>query len=123
MGDFTMLTTDACLFALFAVATAYGLQARRHEHLRAPWREVWRRPVAVGASVVLTAFMLVALADSIHFVPRDGADDGEVISMLDVALQSGMRPEQIRELTGTGYRLAKRLGVRLPPRREFGRAG
>lgn len=36
--------------------------------------------------------------------------------MLDTALQSGMRPEQIRELAGTGYRLAKRLGVTLPPR-------
>ncbi|WP_431239732.1 DUF4192 domain-containing protein [Mycolicibacterium aichiense] len=42
-------------------------------------------------------------------------------SMLDTALQSGMRPEQIRELAAAGYRLAKRLGVRLPPRRAFGR--
>jgi hypothetical protein len=33
-----------------------------------------------------------------------------------------MRPEQIRELAGTGYRLARRLGVSLPPRRAFGRA-
>ena len=44
--------------------------------------------------------------------------------MLDVALQSGMRPERIRELAVTGYRLAERMGVRLPPRRAFGqRAG
>jgi hypothetical protein len=41
--------------------------------------------------------------------------------MLDQALQSGMRPEQIRELAFTGYRLAKQLGVELPPRRTFGR--
>jgi Domain of unknown function (DUF4192) len=41
--------------------------------------------------------------------------------MLDTALQSGMRPEQIRELAATGYRLAKRLGVCLPPRQSFGR--
>jgi hypothetical protein len=41
--------------------------------------------------------------------------------MLDQALQSGMRPEQIRELAQTGYRLAKRLGVRLPPRQGLGR--
>ena len=33
--------------------------------------------------------------------------------MLDTALQSGMRPEQIRELAVTGYRLAERLGVQL----------
>ena len=42
-------------------------------------------------------------------------------TMLDTALHSGMRPEQIRELASTGYRLAARLGVRLPPRRAFGR--
>ena len=41
--------------------------------------------------------------------------------MLDTALQSGMRPEQIRELAGTGYRIAKKIGVRLPRRRPFGR--
>ena len=41
--------------------------------------------------------------------------------MLDTALQSGMGPERIRDLAITGYRLAKRLGVRLPPRRVFGR--
>ncbi|MDI3314445.1 MAG: DUF4192 domain-containing protein [Mycobacterium sp.] len=41
--------------------------------------------------------------------------------MLDTALQSGLPPEHIRELAVTGYRLAERLGVRLPPRRVFGR--
>lgn len=41
--------------------------------------------------------------------------------MLDTALQSGLRPEQIRELAKTGYRLADQLGVLLPPRRAFGR--
>ena len=39
------------------------------------------------------------------------------------ALQSGMRPDQIRELARTGYRLAEALGVRLPPRRLFGADG
>jgi len=44
--------------------------------------------------------------------------------MLDQALQSAMRPEQIRELALTGYRLAQQLGVELPPRQAFGkRAG
>ena len=41
--------------------------------------------------------------------------------MLDTALQSCMRPEQIRELAAAGYRLADQLGVRLPPKRAFGR--
>jgi len=50
-----------------------------------------------------------------------GNPDHKMARMLDQALQTGMRPEQIRELARTGYRLAKRIGVRLPPRRNFGR--
>jgi hypothetical protein len=49
------------------------------------------------------------------------APDHRMADMLDTALQCGLRPEQIRELAITGYRIAKRLGVRLPPRRAFGR--
>lgn len=45
----------------------------------------------------------------------------KMAGMLDSALQSGLRPERIRELADTGYRIADRLGVRLPPRRTFRR--
>ena len=41
--------------------------------------------------------------------------------MLDQALRSGMRPEEIRDLARTGYRIAAELGIPLPPRRLFGR--
>ncbi len=41
--------------------------------------------------------------------------------MLDTALQSGLRPERIRDLALTGYRLADQLGVRLPAKRGFRR--
>ncbi|HLR99858.1 MAG TPA: DUF4192 domain-containing protein [Mycolicibacillus parakoreensis] len=41
--------------------------------------------------------------------------------MLDTALQSGLRPESIRGLAMTGYRLAARLGVTLPPPRPLDR--
>jgi hypothetical protein len=45
-------------------------------------------------------------------------------ALLDRALQSGMRPEQVRELALTGYRLARQIGVELPARQAFGqRAG
>lgn len=50
-----------------------------------------------------------------------GNPQHKMAGMLDQALQSGMRPEKIRELARTGYRLARRIGVQLPPRREFGR--
>ncbi|GAC1396603.1 MAG: DUF4192 domain-containing protein [Mycobacterium sp.] len=41
--------------------------------------------------------------------------------MLDTALQSGLRPEKIRDLAVTSFRLADRLCVQLPPMRTFGR--
>ncbi|MGA9374655.1 MAG: DUF4192 family protein, partial [Mycobacterium sp.] len=45
-------------------------------------------------------------------------------AMMDSALQSGMRPEQIRGMALSGYRTAGTLGVQLPPRLAFGqRAG
>lgn len=39
--------------------------------------------------------------------------------LLDTALQSGLRPDRIRGLAETGYRLARQLGVRLPQRQRF----
>lgn len=42
-------------------------------------------------------------------------------SLLDSALRYGMRPERIRELADTGYRLAHQMGVELPARRVFRR--
>jgi hypothetical protein len=76
--------------------------------------------------LVLLAFSAYARGDgplaglSLESALRS-APEHRMAGMLDTALQSGMRPEQIRELADTGYRLAKRLGVRLPPRRVFGR--
>ncbi len=85
MGAPVVLATDACLFALLATGIAYWAIARRHEHLRAPWREVWARPAAAGAAVVLAAFVAIALCDSIHFEAR-GEEEGDVMSLLDLGL-------------------------------------
>ena len=96
MGEFVVLATDACLFALLGVGLVYWAIARRHEHLRAPWREVWARPAAAGAAVVLAAFVAIALADSLHFEAR-GEEEGDLVSLLDLALTP------LREHTETSY--------------------
>jgi len=99
-----------------AAEALWSLLARR---LPDPWRV---------EALVLLAFSAYSRGDgplagiSLEAALRSDPDH-RMAGMLDTALQSGMRPEQIRELSGTGYRLAKRLGVRLPPRRSFGRAG
>jgi hypothetical protein len=83
--------------------------------------ENWRTEV-----LVLLAFSAYARGDgplagvSLLEALR-GNPTHKMARMLDQALQTGMRPEQIRELARTGYRLAKRIGVQLPPRRNFGR--
>ena len=96
------------------------------------------RLLVLGASGQCGRILVELAAAAGHQVSaqlRDGADytpppgvaalrgdpKHRMAGMLDTALQSGMRPEQIRELAGTGYRLARRLGVRLPPRQAFGR--
>jgi hypothetical protein len=51
----------------------------------------------------------------------DGEPGHRLGGMLDRALQSGLPPEQISRLARTGFRLARQLGVSLPPRRVSGR--
>jgi hypothetical protein len=85
--------------------------------LPAPWRV---------EALVLLAFSAYSRGDgplagvALEAALRDGGDH-RMASMLDTALQSGLRPEKIRDLALTGYRLADQLGVDLPPRRAFGR--
>ncbi len=83
--------TDALIFLLLCISIAAGFVIRRHEHLRAPWRQVARRPVAMSALVVLSAFAVVGLLDSLHYrAPLAGDADeapkvysNEVLSVLD----------------------------------------
>lgn len=117
------LTDVAVRDTLYALAVgadasaAEALWAVMARNLPDPWRV---------EALVLLAFSAYARGDgplaglSLESALRS-APEHRMAGMLDTALQSGMRPEQIRELAGTGYRLAKRLGVRLPPRRVFGR--
>lgn len=106
-------------------ALAVGRDADRAEALWALLARTLPNPWRVEA-VVLLAFSAYARGDGpLAGVALEAAlrCDGRhrMAVMLDQALQSGMRPEQIRELAQTGYRLAKRLGVRLPPRQGVGR--
>jgi hypothetical protein len=109
-------------------ALAVGENAGEAESL---WSLLSRRlpePWRVEA-LVLLAFSAYARGDGpLAGVSLDAAlrckPGHRMAAMLDTALQSGLRPERVRELAVPGYRLAERLGVRLPPRRGFGqRAG
>ena len=77
-----LLKTDVLFFVLLGAVLTYVLHARRHEHLRAPWRQVVRQPLGMAAAVVLCSYLLVAILDSIHFrttLPASG-ESGAVYS-------------------------------------------
>lgn len=106
-------------------ALAVGDRAAEAETLWAMLSRALPTPWRVEA-LVLLAFSAYARGDGpLAGVSLEAAlccdATHRMAGMLDTALQSGMRPEQIRELAMTGYRLAKRHGVKLPERREFGR--
>jgi peptide/nickel transport system permease protein len=69
---FVTLATDVLIYLLVAVAVGFGVYASRHEHLRGPWRQVARRPLAMAALVVLVGYAVVGLLDSVHFRERIG---------------------------------------------------
>ncbi len=65
-----VLITDALVFVLLACVAGFAAYAARREHLCAPWRRVVRSRQGVASAVVLSCYVLVGLADSIHYHPR-----------------------------------------------------
>jgi hypothetical protein len=107
-------------------ALAVGVFAGEAEELWALLARTLPPPWRLEA-LVLLAFSAYARGDGpLAGVALEAALDIDgahrMAGMLDTALQTGLRPEQIRELALTGYRMADRLGIVLPPRREFGRS-
>ncbi len=106
-------------------ALAVGENADQAESLWAVLARTLPEPWRVEA-LVLLGFSAYARGDGplagVSLEAALRADPAHrMAGMLDTALQSGLRPEQIRDLAITGYRLADRLGVQLPPIRAFGR--
>ena len=84
-----ILWTDWLVYVLLLASVGFGIYAARHEHLRAPWRQVVRRPLAMSALVVLAAYVAIGLLDSVHFRSRLADSEqysAEVKSLLDVVL-------------------------------------
>ncbi len=80
-----ILWTDA-LFLLVLLGPALLLPAiRNREPFIRPWRSVLASGTARASLVILSAFVLIGLADSIHYRPADagGTDPDEIISLLD----------------------------------------
>jgi hypothetical protein len=91
-----VLWTDALVYLLIAAVLAFFLYAHGREHLRAPWGRVLESRTAMICLVVLSAYLIVALLDSVHYRPalaNSGASTQEtyysveVLSLLDAIAQ------------------------------------
>lgn len=69
MPKIVYLATDIALWTLFACLALYVWHVRRTPNLRATWRSVLRDAPAMCALVLLSAFLLTAALDSLHFRP------------------------------------------------------
>jgi uncharacterized protein DUF4192 len=117
LGDVEVRDTLYALAVGRRAGEAESLWALLSRSLPTPWRVEALVMVAFSAYVRGDGPLAgVALEAALRCQPEH-----RMAGMLDTALQSGLRPEHIRELAVTGYRLAKRIGVRLPPRRAFRR--
>jgi peptide/nickel transport system permease protein len=108
-----VLATDALVWLLVAAVAAFAWYSARRAHLAAPWARVFRSQAAVGACVVLAAYVGIGLLDSLHYRPALTSKNPqtsvayavEVRSVLDAALST------LRERTERTYSapLATRL--------------
>ncbi len=62
-----ILWTDALVFLLVAVVLSFILYARGKPHLRAPWRHVLGSRMASASIVILLAYVVIGLLDSLHY--------------------------------------------------------
>jgi peptide/nickel transport system permease protein len=88
------LLTDIFVFAILLFVLWYIWHVRSDRNLRANWRLAMKRPVAMVSSMVLGFFLVVALADSIHFREALPSESGqpvqyssEATSVLDKVLE------------------------------------
>jgi hypothetical protein len=117
LGDVEVRDTLYALAVGQSAGEAESLWALLSRTLPTPWRVEALVLVAFSAYVRGDGPLAgVALEAALRCQP-----DHRMAGMLDTALQSGLRPEHIRQLAVSGYRLAERIGVRLPPRRAFRR--
>lgn len=95
-----LLWSDALLFLLLAGVLLLAWSMRHEAWFRDPWRQVMKSRIGAGSALVLAAFLLVGLLDSLHYrerLPQEAGHDrgavhysGEVLSALDWLL-TGLR--------------------------------
>ena len=79
-----ILWTDALIYLLLVLIGALSWHIRRHQHLAAPWRKVARSASGMSAATVLVFFVVIGLADSLHYRRAIEVRDGKAIYAVEV---------------------------------------
>lgn len=87
-----LLWTDILVYILLIVVLSAIIYIRKHIHLVAPWKAVFKRKRGVISAMILLCYVIIGLLDSVHFrLPLDDKTVGErqhyateVLSLLDV---------------------------------------
>ena len=90
-----MLWTDWLIYILVVAISIFIAYASQKEHLRDPWRQVFRHRLGMVSLVVLSVYVIIGLLDSVHFrMPAPNQQEstqiaysGEVLSVLDLMLE------------------------------------
>lgn len=132
-----VLWTDRMIYILVLAIVVFAHQARHKEHLRAPWRHVARRPLAMSSLIILLFYVTVGLMDSVHFrqalQQQAGQTEihyaGKVLSLLDLATADlRQRQEKTYSSPLSAYQFSKETveteqgQTRIYPRLRFGGA-
>jgi peptide/nickel transport system permease protein len=83
-----VLWTDALVWLLVLACIGFAWHIARTPVLRSSWHKVLVRPMGMSSAAVLAVFVLIGLADSLHYRERldNGQLDVEVRSVLDQVL-------------------------------------
>lgn len=88
-----LLTTDLLFFAVLFGFVVMAWRMARQEHLRRPWRKVAGNRSAMVSLVILLAYLLIAVLDSLRFYPSNDQGSqtgspyiGEPVTLLDQSL-------------------------------------
>lgn len=83
-----LLWTDGAFLLVLLITAGFLAYARRSEHFIRPWRSATSSHSARISLVILLVFLMVGLADSLHFQSKSQGQQGELTSLLDIWLES-----------------------------------
>ena len=75
-----LLWTDKCFLFVLVLSVIILLRAMRKEHIRLSFQQIFKKPLAVSAAIILLFFLIIGVLDSIHVKT---ATQHEADSLLD----------------------------------------